>query len=54
MPVKPKSIAIIIDYNGLDDQARVYLLLVLTTKLLDKFGSDLKGHSNFQILLDLY
>lgn len=44
MPVKPKSIAIIIDYNGLNDQARVYLLLVLTTKLLDKFGSDLKGH----------
>lgn len=54
MPVKQKSIAIITDYNGLDDQARIYLLLVLTIQLLDKFDSDLKGHNNFQIWLDLY
>lgn len=31
MPVKQKSIAIITDYNGLDDQAWAYLLLFTIT-----------------------
>ena len=50
MTAKTKTTVITIDHNRLDDQARVYLLPILTRKSLDMFSLDLKDHTTSNLL----
>lgn len=52
MAAKTKTTVITIDHNRLDDQARVYLLPVLTRKSLDTFSLDLKDHTTSKLYLN--
>ena len=54
MAAKTKTTVITIDHNRLDDQARVYLLPVLTRKSLDMFSLDLKDHTTSKFYLTCF